>query len=476
MESPDHIAVSLKAQANLGTDASGHSRHAASNPAGTRVLIHNAPFLFTCDEFEKISIKIRHSVAIEGNTITDVLPADQVNPNNFDRVYDAGKRGGVVLTPGLINTHTHPPMYLLRSAMMLDEGEGIDETIASMPQWERAMEPDQYTIAAIGDITEEQKHGITTTLSHYGVFEPMEEAARSTGHNIINALSAASNSHPENTPELIERLIERRDTLTSTVAASLHYLYKASPDVLDKIAAMVREHDILFTCHTAESEMVARECEKRHRAREIPTLKKHGLLNKNTIISHAIYVSDADIKDIAEHQVGIAHLPTSNVIHKSGTFPYWKFDEAGAFRNITLGTDSVVSKSRLDLLTEAYQTRITHLYHRTVKFSSLFKMMTVNGGRILHEPERGRIIKGAKADIAFWKLKDRGSIPYDEDNPVTLLGNIITHGGRYVRDLMINGRFIIKDRRHQFIDESKLLSETQRAHMAMRTHVRSQNS
>ena len=83
-------------------------------------------------------------------------------------------RGGIVVTPGLINAHAHPPMYLLRSAMMLDEGESMDETIAAFPAWEQSMTEEDYTFSAIGDITEQQKAGITTTLSHFAVYWPIE--------------------------------------------------------------------------------------------------------------------------------------------------------------------------------------------------------------------------------------------------------------------------------------------------------------
>jgi len=97
--------------------------------------------------------------------------------------------------------------------------------------------------------------------------------------------------------------------------------------------------------------------------------------------------------------------------------------------------------------------------------------MTTNGARALHLKDKGKIIPGMKADLCFWKLKDRGFIPYDENDPITLIGNIITHGGRTVRDLMINGKFIIKDRRHLFVDESKLLEKIQQAHMKIRKKV-----
>ncbi len=451
-----------------------HSRHQHHRDGYQRVLIHNARFLFTCDAADHIQILENHSIAIEGGTIAAVEPAADFSPTDFDLVYDAGKRGGTIITPGFINTHAHPPMYLMRSAMMLDEGERIDETIASMPRWERAMEEEHYAIAAIGDITEQQKYGITTTLSHYGVFWPIEYAALLTKHHIINALSAVSNTHPENSPALIRQLVaEKNARYTTRPAIALHYLYKASGEALDEIKKIIDEHGLLFTCHMAESEEVARKCVETHGLREVALLEKHGLLNERAIVSHAIYVTDDEIAKLARNRVGIAHLPTSNVIHKSGTFPFWKFEDAGGFPYLSLGTDSVVSKSRLDLLTEAYQTRITHLYERTVKFGSLFKMMTTNAGRVLHESARGRLAPGAKADIAFWKLKDRGTIPYDEASPITLIGNLVTHGGRTVRDLMIDGRFVIRDRRHVFIDESQLLSAIQEAHMAMRKRVES---
>ena len=87
-------------------------------------------------------------------------------------------------------------------------------------------------------------------------------------------------------------------------------------------------------------------------------------------------------------------------------------------------------------------------------------------------PDRGKILPGMKADLAFWKLKDRGFIPFDQKNPMTLLGNLITHGGRAVRDLMINGEFVVKSRRHAKINESRLLAVLQKKHMAMRRRMR----
>jgi len=62
-------------------------------------------------------------------------------------------------------------------------------------------------------------------------------------------------------------------------------------------------------------------------------------------------------------------------------------------------------------------------------------------------------------------------MPYNENKPVSLIGNMITHGGRSVRDLMINGEFVISNRLHNLINESKLMSELQKVHMELRKRI-----
>ncbi|MFW5991096.1 MAG: amidohydrolase family protein [Candidatus Nanoarchaeia archaeon] len=445
-------------------------RYFYKNAATDCILIHNVPYIFTCNNDDKLTIFKNYSILVKKGIIKKLLPSSEFNPDDFDLVYNAGKKGGVVITPGLVNTHAHPPMYLMRSIMTLEEGEGLKDTIEAMPKWERLMNDEDIAVGSLGDITEQQRYGITSTLSHYGVFEPIDFAASLTRHNLINALSAVSNTHPENSPEMIEDLLKRKKTY-SKPGVALHYLYKADDKTLGKIRDLVRKHSILFTCHMAESEDVAQECQRKRKAREVTLLARHGLLNKNSILSHSIALKDHEIKRIVEAGAGISHLPTSNTIHKSGRFPFWKFYDYGGFPRIALGTDGVVSKCRVDVLSEAYQTRITHIYERSVKFGSLFKMATANGARILGFDNRGKILPGYNADLAIWKLNDISCIPFDENNPITLISNLITHGGRPVRDLMINGEFIIKNRQHQFVNESSLLRNMQKSHMQMRKRV-----
>ncbi|MDH4330580.1 MAG: amidohydrolase family protein [Candidatus Moranbacteria bacterium] len=462
----------LKVKSTKVREDDEHGRFQVNKQDYKSILVRNIPFLFTCDEINKLVCKKNHSIIINDGIITKVAPSSEIDDVDFDVVYDAGKRGGIVVTPGFINTHSHIHMYLMRSSMMLDEEETLEKTIAAMGEWQKNETDETYLCSAIGDITEQQKSGITTTLTHGPNFHTAEAAAKASAHNLINAISAVSNSKKENTPEMVEEILKKKNEFYSTPAIALHYLYKTTDEILKKISRIQKEYNALLTFHMSESQKVVEESQERLGMSEFEILKKYDFLNENSIASHAIHIKDDDISEMVNAKIGIAHLPTSNTIHKSGVFPFWKFRGSGGFNKISLGTDSVVSKNRLDLLSEAYQTRITHLYSRTIKFGSLFKMMTVNGACVLNLKDRGKIVPGMRADLAFWKLKDRGFIPFDQENPMTLLGNLITHGGRMVRDLMINGKFVIKSRHHQMIDESKLLEVIQEKHMEMRDRVK----
>lgn len=437
-----------------------------------RVLVHGAAFVLSADKNENVQVKTNYSIYIVDGIIKDVFPKGRkkIPESKIDVIYDASKRSGIVVTPGFINAHSHPPMYLLRSSMTLDKGNVIDQ-VAKMAKLEAQMNNDDFFLGAVGDFTEEQKNGITTTLSHYGVFEPIEKAAKLTNQNVINAISAVSNSHPNNSPKLVEKYLKNQKKYFSKPALAIHYLHRPSPKQIQEIKRLVKKYKVLLTMHAAETETWAQECVKKYGKRTIEAIVDLGLAGPNLILSHGVHLNEEEIKLIKKYKIGIVHLPTSNKIHKSGELKYPLFVKHGADKFLALGTDSVISKNTLDLLSEALQMRIIFQDRQRVTYEDLFKMMTSQAASVLRLGKVGKILPGYRADLAFWKLRDRGFMPYNEKNPISLIGNMITHGGRNVRDLMINGEFVITNRLHNLINESKLLSELQRVHMELRKRL-----
>jgi len=438
-----------------------------------RILIHGCPFLITINANNKLQVLSQRSVLIEKGIIKKVFESSKsssINLKEIDLIYDAEQRGGVVITPGFVNAHAHPPMYLLRSTLTFAE-DNLKKTLKGMARLEGKMKNNDFFLGAVGDFTEEQKSGITTTLSHYGIFDPIDKAAEISGHQVINALSALSNSHPKNTPTFVGKYLKASSRFYTQPAIAIHLLEKASPQILKRISFLQKKYKVLFTLHLAENKESTKEVVKKHGDLPVKVLDKYGLLGPLTLISHGIHLTREEILLIKKRKAGVVHLPTSNLLHKSGQFNYPLFHELKCTSQIALGTDSVVSKNRLDLLTEALQTKTIHQQKKIVPYEELFNMITAQGARLLGLNKVGKILPGFRADIAFWKLKDRGFLPYDPDNPSTLVSNMITYGGRNIRDLMINGSFVISNRTHNLIDESELLIQSQKAHLELRKRI-----
>ncbi|OGY51215.1 MAG: hypothetical protein A3J65_02685 [Candidatus Buchananbacteria bacterium RIFCSPHIGHO2_02_FULL_45_11b] len=468
------LEAALQDEASYLLERQKHTRYeiAGSPKEMRRVLILGAAFVITADKDNKVQVLPRRSIYIIDGVIKEVYAGSKIKipRNKIDIIYDASKRSGIVVTPGFINAHAHPPMYLLRSSMTLDKGNIVDQ-VAKMAKLEAKMRGNDFFLGAVGDFTEEQKTGITTTLSHYAVFDPIEKAARLTRHNVINAFSVVSNTHPKNSPKLAEKYLKNKSKYFSRPALAIHYLHRASLEQLKQIKKLVDKYNVLFTMHAAETEVWVQECVNKFGQRTVEALADFGLANSNLILSHAVHLSEEEIRLVKKYKIGIVHLPTSNKIHKSGEFKYPLFVKNGGAGQVALGTDSVISKNSLDLLSEALQMRIMHQDRQLVLYEDLFKMMTSQAAEILKLGKVGRILPGYRADLAFWKLRDRGFMPYNEKQPVSLIGNMITHGGRHVRDLMINGEFIITNRLHNLINESKLMTELQEGHMRLRKRL-----
>jgi len=451
-----------------------HTRYTVLNEKQPRrILIHGAAFVITVNGKDKLEVSKNRSIYIVDGKIKEVFsPRKKTVPNNkVDLIYDASKRTGIVITPGFINAHTHPPMYLLRSSMTLDKGNVVDQ-VSKMAKLEAQMNDDDFYLGAVGDFTEEQKNGITTSLSHYGVFEPVERAARVTRQQVINAISAVSNSHPGNSPEMVEKILKNRKKYFSHPAIAVHYIHKPTVKQWQKISGLVKKYKTLLTMHAAETESWVQECVNSFGCRTVEAAVKLGIANSQLILSHGVHFSEEEIALVKKHKIGVVHLPTSNKLHKSGELNYPLFVKYGAQDQLILGTDSVISKNSLDLLSEALQMRIMHQDRQRVLYEDLFKMMTSQAADVLKLGKVGKILPGYRADLAFWKLRDRGFMPYNENEPVSLIGNMITHGGRNIRDLMINGEFVISNRMHNLINESQLMSKLQESHMALRKRIK----
>lgn len=460
----------------MPTDHTSRYSHITNTDTPQTILIKDGSYVISADEQDEIKVERAKSIFIRNGVIEDIRDAGDEKEwlTQADIIYDAGLRGGTVITPGLINAHAHPPMYLLRSTTLLkNETATTEESLVVARKIERAMMPDDQLVSALGDFTEQQKMGTTTVLSHYHTPAATRAAARQAYIRLVDAISVASKTDPTANIDSALATFSDVDELISP-GLTIHTMERAEIAQLADVKRIMDAHpESMLTIHCGETKTEVEACVTKHGMRPVEVLEQAGLLSERLVLSHAVHLTTEEIALLVKRKVGIAHLPTSNRIHKSGQFPYADFYTFGGTHRIALGTDSVISKSKLDIVSEALQSKIMHQDTvRPVSYTELFSMMTSNGARVVGKgKEIGKILPGYKADIAFWKLKDRDFIPYDSENPETLIGNLISHGGSHVRDLMINGRFVISGRYHQLVNESALIAELQKRHIQLRDRI-----
>ncbi|MBI2415842.1 MAG: amidohydrolase family protein [Candidatus Kerfeldbacteria bacterium] len=442
-----------------------------------RILVSNIPYIITTNDRNDIVILQKQSLYIERGVIQALLPAkqDRRYHKTVDVIYNAGLRSGIVVTPGLINAHAHPPMYLLRSTTLLkNEHDTTEQALVLARRIEQAMSLTDQTIASLGDFTEQQKMGTTTVLSHYHSPQATRAAAQQAHIRLVDAVSLASKTDPAANLRSAVRVLTTGNPLIRP-GLTIHTLAQVTRLQLQAVRRVLQQHrQTILTIHCGETATEIAACVERHGQRPVAVLHQAGLLGPRLILSHAVHLTADEIALLVKRRVGIVHLPTSNRIHRSGQFQWPEFFAWRGHHRIALGTDSVISKSKLDIISEAFQSKIMHQdTAEPIHYTTLFRMMTINGARILGlEHSVGRVWPGYQADLAFWKLKDRDFIPFDPRHPETLLGNMINHAGGNVRDLMVHGRFVISNRRHTLVDESALLTQLQQHHIALRKRLK----
>jgi 5-methylthioadenosine/S-adenosylhomocysteine deaminase len=132
-------------------------------------------------------------------------------------------------------------------------------------------------------------------------------------------------------------------------------------------------------------------------------LARHGGLTERTLCIHAVQVGPDDIARLASSGAAVAHCPLSNQAHGHGAAPLAELLAAGV--RVGLGTDSVVSVGRLDLLAEARAARDL----AALSADETIELCTLGGAKALGlDIETGSLQVGKWGDCAVIQVSDRG--------------------------------------------------------------------
>ena len=394
-------------------------------------------------------------VAVDGTRIAYVGTVDDA-PDGIDE-----QLGDVVLMPGLVNAHCHLELTAMRGFL---EDLDFQRWILRLTSARRAILDDDALLASARyGIEEGIRAGITSyadTCSSGLVMRAMRDAGvRGIMYQEVFGPDPAQCEH--SIAGLREKISSLRylETPLVRVGVSPHAPYTVSDDLFRATAALAREQSLPIAVHIAESEVeeslvvdgsgsFAEGLRRRgipvspRAASPIQLLASLGVLEGGALLIHCVRVDRSDITSIASSQSGVAHCPASNAKLGHGTAPLDELLVAGIA--VGLGSDSMASNNRMDILDEA---RLALLAQRARIRSfevpepvDVLELATVGGARAIGlESVVGTLEPGKQADLAAFSLDGIGPV----HDPIA--ATIFTITGARARFASVAGRVLLRD-------------------------------
>jgi 5-methylthioadenosine/S-adenosylhomocysteine deaminase len=409
------------------------------------------------------------AVAITGRDIVAVGPAEDVLS-----AWDAGEVvdcAGQAILPGLINAHTHVPMSLLRG---LADDLRLDVWLFGymLPVEREFVSPEFCRWGTLLSCAEMIRSGVTCFADMYYYEHEVAQAAADAGMRAICAETVMKWPTPdaESYDEglaLCRGFIEAwKDHPLVTPAVGPHAPETSTPEMLRESARLATEYDVPLLIHIAETAGGVEETHNLFEMSPIEVLEEYGLLDARVLAAHCVHITDQERLIMAQRGVGVAHNPTSNLKLASGMADVVDMTEAGI--SVGIGTDGQASNNDQDLFQEMHLAALLpkglRLDPTAMPARQAFAMATIDGARALGmERTIGSLEVGKRADIAVLDLSCVHNVPRFElsaDNTFSQL--VYAAKAHDVRHVVIDGRWVMRDRSLLTLDEEQLKIAGQR--------------
>ncbi len=422
--------------------------------------IWSARYVITMDDARRV---IQNgAVAIRGDRIVGVGSKIEIDARFQPR--QRLDRPDAILAPGLINTHTHAAMSLFRGiADDLKLQDWLNRFI--FPAEAKNLSPEFVRWGTRLGALEMLLGGTTTFTDMYYFEDVVAEVAKEAGirgvlGETIIGFPVADAKTPADSLRFTERYLTRfRNDPLVIPAVAPHAIYTTSDETLRAARALANKYGAPLIIHVSETKKENDdELAKRHRT-PVQALESLGLFQGRTVAAHCVWVNGSDMAILARRGVGVAHCPSSNMKLASGVAPVLKMRALGI--NVGLGTDSSAgSNNDVNMFEEmdlaAKLQKVTTLDPQALPAGAVLEMATIGGARVLGlEREIGSLETGKRADIITVRLDRPNAVPlYD---PVSQM--VYALKADDVRDVMVNGKPVVRDGQILTLDEKLILSK-----------------
>ncbi|SRR5579875_200943 len=413
-------------------------------------------------------------VALQDREIVAVLPRQDL-ARRFPGA-QLEDHGQAIITPGLINLHTH----LDYSALALFDNESslfawIKGLVGRASGWS----PDEWRQSALAGAEEIALSGTTcvcdSSLTGQAAWALARLGLRGVvGLELFGVSPGEAGARWQDWLARREALASAADpALSSALASGLvrltvapHAPYTVCPQLWEMARDWAEREDLPVLAHLSESDAECRWIAgqdhdldnfletmtpggipggarslswRGHGLSPVAHLAAHRLLTSRTIAAHAVKVDDRDLELLAARGTAVAHCPRSNARLRNGVAPLARMAESSI--RLGFGTDSAASTDNLDVLAEArFALAVQRAIDPGFSWSAerAFHHLTLGAAEALGlAGQIGSLEPGKRADIAVFQVERpapaAASRPYD----------LLIYGQTCISELIVDGRTVV---------------------------------
>jgi len=406
------------------------------------------------------------ALAVKGDKIVAVGPEVEIK-----KEYTANETmdcKGKILMPGLVNAHTHVPMTLLRG---IADDLRLDVWLQGY-MWPVEREFASREFVHLGTsiaCAELIRSGVTTFNDMYFYEDEVANATAKAGMRAVCGQSILKFPTPD-AKSYDDSMEQARDYIKRWKGHPLiipsiapHAPYTCTDEILRQTSELAQEFDVPLHTHLAETSFEVENMRNENSMPVIPYVKKQGLLEAKVIAAHCVHIDAGEIRTLHHAGAGVSHNPSSNLKLASGFAPVTKMLDVGL--NVGIGTDGPASNNDLDMFEEvrlaAFIAKAVTNDPTSLPASQALLMGTRLGAQALHIGHlTGSLTPGRRADLILVDLSPLHNSPSFKRSADNTYAQIVyASKSTDVSDVMINGKFVMRDRQLLTVNEGELLAE-----------------
>lgn len=393
------------------------------------------------------------AVVVREGRIADVGPASDVAERWEAK--DWLDCVGCMVLPGLVNTHTHLPMSLLRGLM---DDLRLDVWLYGymLPVEMKFTNQEFCRIGTLLSCAELIRSGVTCIADMYYHEDVVAETVANVGmrgvcaETIMRIPTPDAASYDESL-EYTERFLEKwKGHPLITPALGPHSIYLCTPEILHAASMLSLKYDVPQLIHVGETALEIQDMLASTGMHPVVWMQKRGLLVGKMVVAHGVHLVEDEMRLLGERNIGVAHNPTSNLKLASGIAKVQALRERGV--QVGIGTDGCASNNDLDMFEEM---RLAALLPKGISGDPTvipariaLEMATLEGARVLYlDDEIGSLEIGKWADVIVVDMETVHETPKFALSDGNVYSQLVYAAKSHdVRDVMVAGRLLMRDR------------------------------